>query len=149
MISNKHTCNCCQRNGSCLLSGTPHSTVWGSHTSIWVPRDPSHYWFLYHNSKLINNLFGSYSNSNIVIATNVCTCHDSTAAMACVKFCCDMISRNGLTAKRKFASFQILSFLIWGQNWVTVANSWISIKYKQCCKCIWQTFTKYIHIRII
>ena len=40
--------------------------------------------------------------SNAVIATKFCTCHDSCVAMICAKMCCDVMSNNGITARRDF-----------------------------------------------
>ena len=40
-------------------------------------------------------------NSNM-IATWLCTWHDSFAVMACAKFCCNLMTMNGITAKWKF-----------------------------------------------
>ena len=42
--------------------------------------------------------FSSYINSNEVIATKFCTCHDSTAFMACAKICSDLVARDWITA---------------------------------------------------
>ena len=40
-----------------------------------------------HNSKFIQHLFWHNSIPDKQIATNVCTCHDSTSLMACANFC--------------------------------------------------------------
>ena len=39
-------------------------------------------------------------NSDRVIITKCCTCHDSSAVMACAKFCSDVIARNRITAQK-------------------------------------------------
>ena len=47
-------------------------------------------------------LFHSHFISNRVIATKVCTWHDSCAVVACANFCCDLMASNGITARRRF-----------------------------------------------
>ena len=54
---------------------------------------------LYRNSNFIEISFYSQPTFNSVITTKFCTCHDSTAVMACAKFCSDLIPRDGMTAK--------------------------------------------------
>ena len=46
--------------------------------------------------------FHSHLYSNTVIATNFCTRHDSCAVVACAKICCDLMTDNGITARRSF-----------------------------------------------
>ena len=47
-------------------------------------------------------LFHSHLDFNTVIATNFCTWQDSSAVVACAKFCCDLMANNRITARRSF-----------------------------------------------
>ena len=51
-----------------------------------------------HNSISIEISFHFHPNSNPLIATKFCTCHDSCAVMSCAKLCSNMIIKN-VTAK--------------------------------------------------
>ena len=46
--------------------------------------------------------FQSHLNSNTVIATKLCTWHDSCAVLACAKICCYLMACNGVMARRNF-----------------------------------------------
>ena len=56
----------------------------------------------HHNSNSMEILFHSNLDSNIVIATKLCTWHDSCAVMACAKICCHLMASNGIMARRSF-----------------------------------------------
>ena len=47
-------------------------------------------------------LFHSHLDFNTVIATNFCTWHDSCAVVAYAKFCCELMTNNIITARRRF-----------------------------------------------
>ena len=67
-------------------------SCWYSYTALCMgnpPRGPSHWRFLTRNSDLITDSFCCISILGHQIATIFCTCHDSTAAVACAKFCSD------------------------------------------------------------
>ena len=56
---------------------------------------------LFHqNSSLMGNMLCCNSIVSHLIATNFCTCHNSTAVVACAKFCSDHILRIGMRAKQ-------------------------------------------------
>ena len=55
-------------------------------------------------SRFVWILFCSHPNSNKVITTKFCTCHDSCAVVACAKVWCDIMTRHGITTKQKFPS---------------------------------------------
>ena len=42
-----------------------------------------------------------------MITTPFCTCHDSCSVMACAKWCCDVITRNGVMVKKIFMEFDL------------------------------------------
>ena len=46
--------------------------------------------------------FRSHLDSNTVIATKFCTCHDSYAVVSCARICCDLMASNGITERRNF-----------------------------------------------
>ena len=46
--------------------------------------------------------FRSHLHSKTVIATKICTWHDSCAIVACAKFFCDLMASNGIMARRSF-----------------------------------------------
>ena len=52
----------------------------------------------HHIPNLMKIFFCSHPISNKVIATKFCICHDSTAAVACAKICCDLMASNWITA---------------------------------------------------
>ena len=56
----------------------------------------------YRNSNSMEISFHPHLDSNIVIATNFCTWHDSCAVVACANFCCDLMASNRITARQSF-----------------------------------------------
>ena len=60
-------------------------------------------------SNFMEITFCSYLNTNNIITTKFCTCHDSTAVMICAKFCSDPIVRNSMTALWYFHNIGISS----------------------------------------
>ena len=66
----------------------------GSHRwNLWVPDLHTNYKDLFY-SQSIEILFCSYPNSNWVITTKFCTCHDSCAVVACAKICSHLMANN-------------------------------------------------------
>ena len=61
---------------------------------------PFHLGFFHRNSNSMEILFHSHLDSNTVIATTLCTWHDSCAVVACANICCDLITSSGITARR-------------------------------------------------
>ena len=61
------------------------------------------YDFFYHNSVCL------HPNSNEVIATKFCTCHDSIAVLACAKICSNLMTRYWIIAKQKDSA----EFALW------------------------------------
>ena len=55
--------------------------------SINLPTDPFYLPFYTHNKNSTKTTFCYKSVRGCQIATNLCTCHDSTAVMACAKIC--------------------------------------------------------------
>ena len=49
--------------------------------------------------KLDGYSFCSHPNSTKVVASKLCTCHNSTAVVACAKFWSNMMTTNGITIK--------------------------------------------------
>ena len=91
---------------------TQLSIIWFAQCLTWYP---FHWQFFHHNSIVVEISFCSHPNSNEVITTKFCTCHDSCAVMACAKFCCDMYNSKWITAKRNFH-----------QIWIVMANSLVT-----------------------
>ena len=64
-----------------------------------------------------------FLSSNVPIAINICTWHDSCADVACANFCNDMIhqNQNGVRAKQIFYRIRIVmeNALV---NWVPSLN---------------------------
>ena len=58
--------------------------------------------FFHHNSNSMEISFHSHLDSNTVIATKLCTWHDSCAVVACAKNCCDLMASNRVMARRSF-----------------------------------------------
>ena len=44
----------------------------------------------------------SHLDSNRIIATKFCACHDSCAVVACAKICRNLMAGNGITARQNF-----------------------------------------------
>ena len=112
--------------------------------------------------------FCSHPNCNEMIATKICTWHSSCVAMACAKFCCDIIAGNWITAKWNFHRIWIMmenSLVKWvpGQylcechgNWAVVACAnfrldvviQITIKttrmLNKCELWVYKTFVKWV-----
>ena len=65
-------------------------------------RGPSHWWIFARNSNPIKTLPCCNSIAGYRIATNLCTCHDSTAVMACTKLCSDHYIKIKERVKRNF-----------------------------------------------
>ena len=57
-------------------------------------------------------LFNSYKSTVIVIATKCCTCPDSTAVVACAKFCSDLMMTKQMTANSYFHLIGIVTGII-------------------------------------
>ena len=62
-----------------------------SHITGGSSRDPFCWWFFYLNLKLMEGWFHSHLNTIKVITTKFCTCHDSSAVVACAKICNDLM----------------------------------------------------------
>ena len=96
--------------------------VWAFVPNLTPPIRPSEGWSLPNMSRAVNQVNGkpatdtpyyirtyhwcfychnsnSPLNYNGMIATNFCTCHNSTAVVACAKVCYDMMARNRIAAK--------------------------------------------------
>ena len=54
-------------------------------------QEPFHEWFSHRNSNLMEISFCSDPSYSIVLTMKFCTWHDSCTAVACAKFCSDMI----------------------------------------------------------
>ena len=54
------------------------------------------------NSNSMETWLCSHSNSDIMMATNFCTSHDSRAVVACAKFCSGLVANNGLIITQIF-----------------------------------------------
>ena len=73
-----------------------HATItmfiqeWLVYFLIW----PHSLMIFYSNSHLLCFSIFSHSNTDAVIATKFCICHDSSAVVTCAKFCSDPIFRN-------------------------------------------------------
>ena len=65
-------------------------------------RGPFHQRFFAHNSNSMETLTCHNSVAGHQIATNFCTCHDSTAVVPCTKLCGDHCIRIELIVKRNF-----------------------------------------------
>ena len=75
-----------------ICCGLSKSVSWGSF----------HERFFHRISNLMKISFCSHLSGSKVIAMKVCTCHDSSAVMACGKFCGDMINHKESTLKHIF-----------------------------------------------
>ena len=73
-----------------------------AHLDLLTAIDPFHLWFFNHNSVCL------HPNSNEVIATKFCTCHDSIAVLACAKICSNMMTRYWIIAKQKDSAESVL-----------------------------------------
>ena len=62
--------------------------------------DPFHKSFFQRNSNLLEISFCSHPSGSEVIAMKFCIWHDSSAVVACAKFCSDMITNNWVTVKQ-------------------------------------------------
>ena len=58
--------------------------------------------FFHRISNSMEISFHSHLDSVRTIATKFCTCHGSCAVVACAKVCCDLMTSNGITARRSF-----------------------------------------------
>ena len=77
---------------------------------LWTNiRGPFHWQFFHHNSNVIEKSFYSLPKSNKEIATNFCTWQDNCVDMACEENCCDMLTIDWMTARRRFHRFWIAS----------------------------------------
>ena len=96
--------------------------VWGIHRDRWIPRTkgqlrgkcfhlmtsscngqgPVSLRFFHHNSNSMEISFHFHLDSNTVIATKLCTWHDSCAVVACAKICCDLMASSRVMARRCF-----------------------------------------------
>ena len=56
--------------------------------------------FFHRDSNSMEISFHSHLDSNTVIATKLCTWHDSCAVVACAKICCDLMASNGIMARQ-------------------------------------------------
>ena len=65
--------------------------------------------------------FHTHLDSNIVIATEFCTWHDSCAVVACAKMCCNLMASNGITAKRSFHRIWIAGKIVSETGGLTVS----------------------------
>ena len=75
-------------------------------------RVKSHLLYSYHNLSSMNNLFRCNSIAGHLIATNLCTCHDSIAVMSCAKLCSYRYVRRWMGAKRNFHQL----WIVWWKN---------------------------------
>ena len=80
------------------------------------------------NSRLIS--FCCYSISGHPIATNLCTCHDSTAVVACAQFCSDRFVRIPTKKKMKCSwnlnfGCKIISVMVPS---ITQPSIWVTVK---------------------
>ena len=72
----------------------------GSQLALNWARGPFHLTFsINHNPNMMEILFSSLSNSDMVITTKFCMCHDSYAVVARAKFCGNLATMNGITLK--------------------------------------------------
>ena len=102
-VLSKHRVECSQVKlfGNCLCHSV--MTVGGKCACLaWCPQeqyaergqiylDRTSHWTFFHSQVQVRMdvMFSSYSICSHQIATNVCTCHDSTSVVACAKTCCD------------------------------------------------------------
>ena len=75
---------------------------------LFYTRGRFHHWFFAQNSNIITNLHCCNSIIDCQITTNFCTCHDSTAVVACAKFCSDIFPSIKMTAKWNLDGIWIL-----------------------------------------
>ena len=68
----------------------------------WLAWVPFHLRFFARNSNSMETWPWRYSVAGHQIATNVCTCHDSTAVVPCTKFCSDHCIRIEMRVKQNF-----------------------------------------------
>ena len=81
---------------------TPICTGSRISSPLGVAWGPFHEQFFCHNSNLLEISLCLHPRCSEVITMKFCTCHDSTAVMACAKFCSDMIPSSGVTLKSTF-----------------------------------------------
>ena len=65
--------------------------------------------FFHHNSNSMEISIPSHINSNVVIATKLCTWHNSYAVMAYEKFCWNLMTMNWVTTKWNFHQTYIVN----------------------------------------
>ena len=61
------------------------------------------------NSNFMEDSYCCNSINDQQVATNFCTCHDSTAVMACAKICSNHFIRNYISTKWKFHQIWIVA----------------------------------------
>ena len=79
-------------------------------------------------------LFCCNSAPDDQIASNFCTCHNSTAVVACAKFCSNHFIKNWMRAKQNFHRIWImmeLSWLVWSPECVLLFAGRIASKWKR------------------
>ena len=69
---------------------------------LYVGGEPSHWWFLHHNSNLMENMFCCSSIHGQPKATNFCICHVSTAVVSYAKFCSKLFIKMWVRTKLIF-----------------------------------------------
>ena len=72
------------------------------YSDVNLLRSPFHKRVFHRNSNSMEISFLSHLDSNAVIATTFCTWHDSCAAVACAKSCCDLMASNEIMARQRF-----------------------------------------------
>ena len=81
---------------------TPICTGSRISSPLGVASGPFHEQFFCHNSNLLEISLCLHPRCSEVVTMKFCTCHDSTAVMACAKFCSDIIPSSGVTLKSTF-----------------------------------------------
>ena len=81
-------------------------------------------------------LFYSYLNFNEMIATKFYTWHKSSIAMACAKYCCNLMIRNWITAR--WISNQI--WIVWKLFMKSTLGTHYTLVYEIIIEILWKSF---------
>ena len=83
--------------------------------------------FLHYNSNVMEISIWSYPYCNELILTSICTWHSSSAGVACVKICNDVLVSNGeVQWNEVFTEFEL-----WGK-WVSEMGPWSMLTMLGC-----------------